>query len=109
MKAEAAPRARPRTLPVALAVGRVTLLEILRDKVLYNIIVCACLLLGVSFLATQLSVFRQSRVITNFGMTALSVSCAMIASGTVLKWQRYWRGHICDSSQPGKYGSYGHD
>lgn len=26
------------------------------------------------------------------------VSCAMVASGTVLKWQRYWRGHRCDRS-----------
>ncbi|MES2905031.1 MAG: hypothetical protein V4696_12675 [Pseudomonadota bacterium] len=23
------------------------------------------------------------------------LSCAMVASGTVLRWQRYWRGHRC--------------
>lgn len=23
------------------------------------------------------------------------ISCAMVESGTVLKWQRYWRGHRC--------------
>ena len=23
------------------------------------------------------------------------LSCAMVATGTVLRWARYWRGHIC--------------
>lgn len=27
--------------------------------------------------------------------TAGDLSCAMVASGTVAKWQRYWRGHSC--------------
>ncbi|HEX8309141.1 MAG TPA: hypothetical protein VF645_12070 [Allosphingosinicella sp.] len=27
--------------------------------------------------------------------TAGDLSCAMVASGTVAKWQRYWRGHRC--------------
>lgn len=27
--------------------------------------------------------------------TAGDLSCAMLASGTVAKWQRYWRGHSC--------------
>lgn len=28
------------------------------------------------------------------------LSCAMVATGTVLKWQRYWRGHRCVSAEP---------
>ncbi|WP_439470125.1 thermonuclease family protein [Blastomonas fulva] len=24
------------------------------------------------------------------------LSCAMVASGTVLRWDRYWKGHRCD-------------
>jgi endonuclease YncB( thermonuclease family) len=27
--------------------------------------------------------------------TAGDLSCAMVASGTVAKWERYWRGHSC--------------
>ena len=27
--------------------------------------------------------------------TAGDLSCAMVASGTVEKWERYWRGHAC--------------
>lgn len=28
--------------------------------------------------------------------TAGDLNCAMVASGTVAKWERYWRGHSCD-------------
>ena len=27
--------------------------------------------------------------------TAGDLSCAMVASGTAMKWDRYWRGHSC--------------
>ena len=27
------------------------------------------------------------------------LSCAMVATGTVLKWHRYWRGHRCGSER----------
>lgn len=27
--------------------------------------------------------------------SGLDLSCAMVATGTVLKWDRYWRGHQC--------------
>ena len=36
---------------VGRAVGRVTFFEIIRDKILYNILLFAILLLGVAFLA----------------------------------------------------------
>lgn len=27
----------------------------------------------------------------------VDLSCALVASGTVLRWDRYWRGHVCRS------------
>lgn len=74
----AAPFSPRRNLQVVVAVGRVTFQEILRDKVLYNILVCALLLMGMSLLAARLSFVRADRLMVNFGLTALSISCAMI-------------------------------
>ncbi|MEO7162097.1 MAG: hypothetical protein ABI041_04185, partial [Bdellovibrionia bacterium] len=70
---------RPSTVAVTRAVGWVTFLEIIRDKVLYNIILCAGLLLSVGFLASRLTFIRPERVILNFGLTGVTLSCAMIA------------------------------
>jgi ABC-type transport system involved in multi-copper enzyme maturation permease subunit len=67
-----------RTLNVAKAVGWVTFLEILRDKVLYNIIVCAFLLLSVGFLASRLTIIQPERVILDFGLSAVGISCLVI-------------------------------
>lgn len=60
------------------AIGRVTFLEILRDKILYNILVCAALLLGLGLLASRLVFARPERVLLDFGYGGLRVSCAMI-------------------------------
>lgn len=68
-----------RTAQVAGAVARVTFQEILRDKVLYNILVCAVLLVALGLLAARLSFVRQDRLLTNFGLTGLSISCGLIA------------------------------
>jgi ABC-type transport system involved in multi-copper enzyme maturation permease subunit len=70
---------RPRTGAVILAVGRVTFLEILRDKILYNIFLFALLLLGSGFLASRLTFIRPERVIVDFGLAATSISTAMVA------------------------------
>jgi Cu-processing system permease protein len=70
---------RPSTTAVARAVGWVTFLEIVRDKVLYNIILCAGLLLSIGFLASRLTFIRPERVILNFGLSGVTYSCAMIA------------------------------
>jgi ABC-type transport system involved in multi-copper enzyme maturation permease subunit len=75
----AAQASRPGTLKVALAVARVTFLEIIRDKVLYNIILCAVLLLGLGYLAARLSFVRPTRLMLDFGITGVAISCAMIA------------------------------
>lgn len=70
---------RPSLLKVVQAVGWVTFLEVVRDKVLYNILLCAALLFGIGFLAARLTFVHPDRVIMDFGLTALSLSSAMIA------------------------------
>lgn len=70
---------KPRVHRVAYAVARVTFLEIIRDKVLYNILLCAGLLFGLSFLASRLSFIRQDRIVLDFGISALGISCAILA------------------------------
>ncbi|MBC7691110.1 MAG: ABC transporter permease [Methylotenera sp.] len=69
----------PKTHQVALAVARVTFSEVIRDKILYNIILLAVLLFGVSILASQLSFITPERIILDFGMSAVNLSCSMIA------------------------------
>lgn len=66
-------------LRAPLSVARVTFQEIIRDKVLYNILLCAALLMGIAFLAAKLSVTRHERIILDFGLTAVSLSSAAIA------------------------------
>jgi len=61
------------------ATAWVTFLEIMRDRVLYNIILVSGLLFTLGFLASRLSVIRQDRLMINFGITGLSISCLMIA------------------------------
>jgi Cu-processing system permease protein len=70
---------KPRTLDVARAIGRVTFREVIRDKILYNIILCAVLLFSISFLASRLTFVRPERVVLDFGLSAVNISCAMIA------------------------------
>lgn len=70
---------KPGTWGVSRAIARVTFFEIVRDKVLYNIIVCAALLFAVGFLASRLTFLRPERVTMDFGMSAVNISCAMIA------------------------------
>ncbi len=71
--------ARPvHLLRPVLAIAWVTFLEIIFDKILYNFILFAFLLIGVSYLASQLTFLGQDRVVLDFGMTALSLSCGII-------------------------------
>ncbi len=69
-----------RAWTVARAVGWVTFLEIIRDKILYNIVLCALLMLGISFLASRVSFVRPERIILDFGLSSLSISCALIST-----------------------------
>lgn len=70
------------TIKVMIAVGRVTFREIVSDKVLYNIILCAFLLFGVGYLASRIMFVRQDRVVLDFGLSAVNISCAMIGGFT---------------------------
>jgi len=70
---------KPGILQVAHAVGRVSFSEIIRDKVLYNILLCAFLLLGLGIFASRVTVLKQDRLILNFGVSAVTLSCVMIA------------------------------
>lgn len=65
---------------VGSAVGWVTFREVIRDKVLYNVIVTAVLLFGVSYLASRLAFGRAERVVLDFGLAAVSLSCGMIGA-----------------------------
>ncbi len=78
-KSDEKPGKKPGTFNVAKAVGTVTFLEIIRDKILYNILMCCFLLFGVGFLASRLTFIRPERVILDFGLSAVTFSCAMIA------------------------------
>lgn len=69
----------PNTRTVLQAVGWVTFLEIIRDRVLYNIILCASLLLALGVLASKLTVIHPERVILDFGLSAVMISCCTIA------------------------------
>jgi ABC-type transport system involved in multi-copper enzyme maturation permease subunit len=69
----------PQWKDVAPAVAKVTFTEILRDKILYNVLFCAFLLFGLGLLASRLTFIRPERVVLDFGLSAVSISCAMIA------------------------------
>ncbi len=69
------------------AIAWVTFLEIIFDKILYNFILFAFLLIGVSYLASQLTFIGRDRVILDFGMSAISLSCGIVgvfAGGAML-------------------------
>ena len=60
------------------AIARVTFQEIILDKVLYNLLLFAFILIGVSYVAAQLTFIGQDRVVLDFGLTAISFSCGII-------------------------------
>lgn len=70
---------QPSTFAVVRAVGWVTLLDIVRDKVLYNFILFAGLLFGIGYLASRLTAVSPERVVLDFGLSAVMISCTMIA------------------------------
>lgn len=70
----------PATFAVVRAVAKVTFLEVVRDKVLYNILLFAALLMGASILASHLSFIRPERIILDFGVSAVNISCSAIAA-----------------------------
>ncbi len=69
----------PSIWAVCRAIGWVTFLEIVRDKVLYNVLVCSLLLFGVGLLASRLNFLSPDRVILDFGLMSVGISSSLIA------------------------------
>lgn len=66
-------------LRVVLAIAKAGFLEILKDKILYNIIVFSALMLGLSVLASHLTFIQPSRVILDFGLSAVNISLSLVS------------------------------
>lgn len=64
---------------VVPTVGWVTFREIIRDKILYNILVVSILLLGLGFLASKMTFVKPDRMILDFGVSAVGISSVAIA------------------------------
>ncbi len=78
---------------VVFAIGKVTFQELIRDKILYNIVLISVLLLGAGFVASRLTFIRPERVVLDFGISAINLACALIAifGGSSLlgrEWER---------------------
>jgi ABC-type transport system involved in multi-copper enzyme maturation permease subunit len=68
----------PSTPQAVFAIGKVTLQEIIRDHVLYNVILCGVILVFMSLLASHLMILHPERVLVDFGLAAVTLSCSMI-------------------------------
>ncbi len=69
---------QPKTIPVVIAIGKVTFSEVIRDKILYNTLVFAFLLFGIAILASRLAFIQPDRVMIDFGISAVNLSCSFI-------------------------------
>lgn len=67
------------SLRIIQSIARITFLEILRERLFYNIIVIAVLLMGIGVLAANLTFIQPARVLIDFGIAAINISCSMIA------------------------------
>jgi len=70
---------KPGLFTVMPTIGWVTFREIVRDKILYNSILCALLLLAVGYFASKLTFTRHDRIMLDFGLSAVSIACTFIA------------------------------
>lgn len=66
-------------LSIWVAIARVTFSEITRDRILYNILLAAAFVFGVGYLASRLTYGHPERIILDFGLSAVNVSCTAIA------------------------------
>jgi len=69
----------PSTVSVARAIGKVTFSEVIRDKILYNVILCAFVLFFMGFFASRLNFLHPERIVLDFGLLTVNLSCSMIA------------------------------
>lgn len=56
-----------------------TYLELIRDRILYGLLVFAVMLIGLSLILGQLSFAEQSRISANFGFTAIHLSMVILS------------------------------
>lgn len=61
------------------SIARVTFKEIVRDKVLLNILLFSAVLIAIAYAASFLSIITPQRVVIDFGFSAMNISCSMIA------------------------------
>jgi len=69
----------PTVRSTTLTIARVTLQEALRDRLLYNLVVFAVLLVGSSLTISQLTLGEQYRIIANIGTSATQLFGLLIA------------------------------
>lgn len=62
------------------AIGWVTLREILREKVLYNVLMATFLIFGVGLMASQLTFTQPERMVLDFGFAAITLSSLFLAT-----------------------------
>ncbi len=60
-------------------IARNTFREVIRDRILYGIVVFALLLIGLSVALGQLSFVEQARISANFGFTGIQMSACILA------------------------------
>ncbi|OFZ18409.1 MAG: hypothetical protein A2X94_15075 [Bdellovibrionales bacterium GWB1_55_8] len=70
---------KPHWINVVRATGLVTFREILRDKLLYNIVLFAILVFGAALLAAQLTHIQPERLLIDLGLSGIAISGGMIA------------------------------
>ena len=70
---------KPGLIKTMTAVARVTFREVTRDRVLYNTVLVAVLLLSIGVLAAKLTSTKQYRIVIDFGLAAVGISCTMIS------------------------------
>lgn len=65
--------------PASVIVALNTFREIIRDRILYGIVVFALLLFGISVVLGQLSFAEQARISADFGFTGIQLGSAILA------------------------------
>lgn len=74
---------------VVLVVARNTIKEIIRDRILYGLVLLAAILVLVGLLLGGLSFDEQARIITDLGLVGVEIGCCMLAIfvGSSLVWR----------------------
>lgn len=68
-----------RTIEVVTSIAKVTLLELIRDKILYNLLFFAVGLILLGTMASRLTFIQPDRLVLDFGISAMHLAGAAIA------------------------------